>query len=85
MIIINQNKTEILNFDRITEIVVSDNNICVLDSIKQEQGFIIATYKTETRAKEVLKEIIQRYVHTPYKKYGNDYIKQNQIYEMPKE
>ena len=38
-----------------------------------------------TKAKEILKEITQKYTHIPYKKYGNDYIKQNQVYEMPKE
>ena len=39
----------------------------------------------DSKAKEILKEITQKYTHIPYKKYGNDYIKQNQVYEMPKE
>ena len=85
MIIVSQDKDVIINFDNIANLVVIENNIVSICNVEETTGITIAEYKNEERAKEVLKEIIQRYVHTPYKKYGNDYIKQNQIYEMPKE
>lgn len=90
MIIISQNKDEIVNFENIINISIADCDgdyvisavaLVGIDDVYKELGY----YKTEGRAKEVLKEITQRCVHTPYKKYGNDYIKQDQIYEMPKE
>lgn len=58
MIIVSQDKKEIINFDRITEIATSKNNICITDSVEQKNGYIIATYETEERAKEILKEIL---------------------------
>ena len=60
MIIVSQDKMEIINLDRVTEISVSGNCICVTDRIEQKNGYVIATYKTEERAKEVLQEIIRQ-------------------------
>lgn len=90
MIIVSQNKDEIVNFDNIINIMVTDCDgdfvisaiaLVGVDDVYRELGY----YATERRAKEILKEITQKYTHIPYKKYGNDYIKQNQVYEMPKE
>ena len=61
MMILSQDKTEIINLDRITEVVASGINICIADRIEQENGYIIAAYKTEERAKEVLQEIVKKY------------------------
>lgn len=61
MIIISQDKTRIYNFERVSEIVVSGTEICISDSLRQEEGLVIATYKTEERAKEVLITIMQWY------------------------
>lgn len=90
MIIVSQNKDEIVNFDNIINIMITDCDgdfvisaiaLVGVDDVYRELGY----YATERRAKEILKEITQKYIHIPYKKYGNDYIKQNQVYEMPKE
>lgn len=61
MIIISQDKIKIYNFERISEIVVSGTEICISDNLRQEEGLVIATYKTEKRAKEVLIAIMEWY------------------------
>ncbi len=87
MLIVNQDKSDIINVNRITEIKVDEAYICVADRIEQQYGYIIASYKTEERAKEVLLEIVEA-----YKKYRtaecDGYIKalkETAVYEMPKE
>lgn len=59
MIIVSQNRNEIINFEKITEIVASGNTISITDNIYEEIGEIIGEYATEERAKEVLQEIIK--------------------------
>lgn len=61
MIIMSQDRTRICNIERISEIVVSDTEICISDNLRQEEGLVIATYKTEERAKEVLITIMEWY------------------------
>lgn len=61
MIIVSQDKTRIYNFERISEIVVSGTEICISDNLRQEEGLVIAIYKTEKRAKEVLITIMEWY------------------------
>lgn len=61
MIIMSQDKTRIYNFERVSEIVVSGTEICISDGLRQEEGLVIATYKTEERAKEVLITIMRWY------------------------
>lgn len=61
MIIVNQERTKIINFERITEITASEKKILVGDDIFIPKGEEIATYKTEERAKEVMQEIIDKY------------------------
>ena len=51
MRIINQKGNEIINFDRITEIVASGNEIVITDNIYKNYGETIGIYKTEKRAK----------------------------------
>lgn len=63
MIIISQDKTRIYNFERISEIVVSGTEICISDNLRQEEGLVIATYKTEERAKEIIYDISQKYIN----------------------
>lgn len=67
MIIINQDKTEIINFDNVININIAD---CGKDGHLISAGFIVGTddnyrdlgyYKTEERAKEVLQGIINAY------------------------
>lgn len=59
MIIINQERTKIINFEKITEITASGKKILVGDDIFVPKGEEIAKYKTEERAKEVLQEITE--------------------------
>lgn len=61
MIIVSQDRTRICNIERISEIVVSGTEICISDNLRQEEGLVIATYKTEKRAKEVLIAIMEWY------------------------
>ena len=63
MIIVSQDKMEIFNFDRVTNIWIDDN---VLDKTYTEfeicaDGETLGLYTTEKRAKEVLKEIVREY------------------------
>ena len=67
MIIVSQEKDEILNFNNIMNIQVTN---CEEDGYLISAGFIVGRddnyrdlgyYKTEERAKEVLKEITQKY------------------------
>ena len=90
MIIISQDKTRIYNFERVSEIVVSGTEICISDSLRQEEGLVIATYETEERAKEVLQEIYCKYEHGTHLLSSKSLSVQNImdydfIYEMPKE
>ena len=61
MIIINQDRTKIINFEKITEITASGKRILVGDDIFIPKGEEIAKYETKKRAKEVLQEIWEFY------------------------
>lgn len=67
MIIVSQDKTEIINFDNVININITD---CEEDGYLISAGFVVGRddnyrdlgyYKTEERAKEVLQEITQKY------------------------
>ena len=60
MIIINQERTKIINFEKITEITASGTKILVGDDIFIPKGEEIAKYETEERAKKVLQEITEK-------------------------
>ena len=90
MIIVSQEKDEILNFNNIMNIQVTN---CEEDGYLISAGFIVGRddnyrdlgyYKTEERAKEVLQEIVKAYKETNYE-YENCWCLRNVIYEMPKE
>ena len=61
MIIINQERTKIINFEKIAEITASGTKILVGDDIFIPKGEEIAKYETEERAKELLQEIVEKY------------------------
>ena len=61
MIIVSQDKTKMINFERITEITASGTKILVGDDIFIPKGEEIATYETEERAREVFAEIYKKY------------------------
>lgn len=79
MMILNQNKTMIVNIDMTTAISTNDakrgNKILATEPGENAGAYILGTYKTKTRAKEVMKEIFERMKTT-----GFDF-----TYEMPKE
>ena len=72
MLILSQDKTNIINFDNVKWICIDSSDNTVNINIDYVGNVPIAEYKTEERAKEVLQEIIEC-----YKKY--------QVYEMPEE
>jgi predicted NBD/HSP70 family sugar kinase len=83
MIIVNQDKNMIINLDNVVGIQVDGTNV-VGAVLNYPEGIIIGEYKTEERAKEVLKDIVNK-----YRQYNMD---KNQavtiipkVYEMPKE
>lgn len=103
MIIVSQDKTEFVNFNNVMNIEMTN---CEEDGYLIAAGFIVGRddnyrelgyYKTETRAKEVVKEIRTAYSNFNYFKNatqdGKNYIinllkhkyEQFDIYEMPKE
>lgn len=85
MIIVNQEKTEIINFNNVMNIEVTN---CDEDGFGIFAGVIIGVddnyrllgyYKTEERAKEVLQEIIDMYKFNICQECGQE----NVVYEMP--
>lgn len=66
MIIVSQDRKAIINFDNINEIrVTNTNNIVVFDNTYRSSddcSDILATYKTEERVREILQEIINKYL-----------------------
>lgn len=94
MIIVNQDRTSIYNFNNIKSIDVIEDTINVTDNILSNSGMEIAKYKTEERAKEVLKELIQIYratrmtetsINKLSDKVGAMAVEKSFIYEMPLE
>lgn len=93
MIIVSQDKEEIINFDNMTRVYITfdedDDYVCIrtetVDSLYEDLGY----YKTEARAKEVLQEIINKYKEyaTIQNKVGSisDVKILPKVYEMPKE
>lgn len=59
MIIVSQDREQIVNFDNI-EIIFLNQREVWYQGIYGE-GYLIAEYSTEERAKEVLQEIIRKY------------------------
>ena len=89
MIIFSQNKDEIVNFNNIINIMITDCDgdfvisavaLVGVDDVYRELGY----YKTEERAKEVLQEIISKY--RQWNKDANNAVTIiPKVYEMPKE
>ena len=80
MIIMSQDKEKVINFERITEIMVVGKEIIIMDNIYKEHGESIGTYSTEERAKEVLMEMCFCYKDANTFRYVA-----NKMYRMPKE
>ena len=96
MIIINQDKTEIFNFEEIFRLYVdnwsneefeTEPNCFCIKAEKSSDNMIYAflgEYKTEGRAKEVLQEIVSKYKTTLYNSKTNEtVVNVPKVYEMP--
>lgn len=96
MIIINQDKTEIFNFEEIFRLYVdnwsneefeTEPNCFCIKAEKSSDNMIYAflgEYKTEERAKEVLQEIVSKYKTTLYNSKTNEtVVNVPKVYEMP--
>ena len=96
MIIVNQDKTEIFNFEEIFRLYVdnwsneefaTEPNCFCLKAEKSSDNMICAflgEYKTEERAKEVLQEIVSKYKTTLYNSKNNEMVVNiPKVYEMP--
>lgn len=88
MIIVSQDKYNILNFDTTVNIGIEEittlSDIVQISAQTNGNTIILAKYKTEERAKEVLQEIIKCYKDTNYE-YENCWCLRNLVYEMPEE
>ena len=66
MIIVSQDKTELINFDNIVRLSVDVNTngkfLIEAHNFCDDFETVIGFYKTEERAKEVLQEIVNTYV-----------------------
>ena len=95
MLIVSQEKYNILNFDTTINIGVEEistlNDIVQISAQTNGNTIILGRYKTEERAKEILKDIILRYEAIELCKNKSsedlgytlgDY---TPVYEMPKE
>ena len=98
MIIINQDKTEIFNFEEMFRLYVdnwsneefaTEPDCFCIKAEKSSDNMIYAflgVYKTEERAKEVLQEIVSKYKTTLYNPKTNEtVVNVPKVYEMPKE
>ena len=96
MIIINQDKTEIFNFEEIFRLYVdnwsneefeTEPNCFCIKAEKSSDNMIYAflgEYKTQERAKEVLQEIVSKYKTTLYNSKTNETVVNiPKVYEMP--
>ncbi len=97
MIIVSQNKKQMINLDNTTRIFIADFSedgddfgIGADTNSAESQCWDLGYYKTEERAKEVLQEMVSKYKEyaTISNVAGND-IKQiytiPKVYEMPEE
>lgn len=79
MIIVEQEKTYLINFDNTTQITLAtdkeEKEFAIIAETTKSKDIVLGIYKTEERAKEVLREIIEIHkVAIP-----------TAVYEMPKE
>ncbi len=94
MIIVSQNKNMIINFNSIVSTYVIKDYVSeekgykaynINFATKEKINFVLATYKTEERAKEVLQEIIRAYTCWENFKYGIAEGICTSKYEMPED
>lgn len=93
MIIISQDKDEIINFDNVMNINILD---CKEEGYLISAGFIVGRddnyrelgyYKTEERAKEILQDIVDAYskIGIVINTYNGSQVQKLPVYEMPED
>ena len=91
MIIVSQDKYNILNFDTTVNIGVEEistlNDVVQISAQTNGNAVILGKYKTEERAKEVLQEIVELYNKIEYERGEVCYrvLDVPKVYKMPKE
>ena len=89
MIIVEQDKTYLVNFDNVEQITLAvdreEKEYAVIATTTSNEEIVMGIYKTEERAKEVLQEIITRYENWENLKAGQPTGVCSPKYEMPKE
>ena len=95
MIIVSQDRKMFVNFNSIVSVYVIKNYISEEEGYKgynldfatnEEINFVLATYDTEERAKEVLQEIVSKYKVTLYNSKTNEtVVNVPKEFEMPAE
>ncbi len=86
MIIVSQDKTEIVNFNNIESVWISKEEEGIFSiEATADTNASLGEYATEERAKEVLQEIIERYTNWNNLVYGQPTGECSPKYEMPKE
>ena len=88
MIIVSQDKEKIVNFDNLTQVYITQDEKETAYFIRYETVDRLyddlGKYETEERAKEVLKEIINKYKTTLYNSKTNETVVNiPKVYEMP--
>nr|DAV87193.1 MAG TPA: hypothetical protein [Caudoviricetes sp.] len=92
MIIVSQDKEEIINLDNIQRLFIDADYIsAVIYAECIEDDILIGSYKTEERAKEILQEIVKSTIETRKSQELNNFfsgagiIPSNTYYEMPED
>ena len=89
MIIVSQDKKEVINFEKILSVKLfhdDEDKECLYEiyttvNAPGDNYILLGTYATEERAKEVLQEIIDTYKFNRCEAVGQ----KNAVYEMPEE
>lgn len=87
MIIVEQNKTYLVNFNNVEHISIAvdeeETEYAIVSVTKSRDEIILGVYETEERAKKVLLEIAERAEGWENLKYGQPKGIAEYIYEMP--
>ena len=89
MIIVEQDKTYLVNFDNVEQVTLAvdkeGKKYAVIVTTTSNEEIVMGIYKTEERAKEVLGEIVESYTNWNNLVYGQPTGVCSPKYEMPKE
>jgi len=87
MIIISQDKEDLINFDNVKMISVDENVIGVDVNLDEGDFYELGTYKSNKRAREVLKDIIKSYraYRTAEVDGYTNVLEETAVFQMPEE